>query len=78
MMSEEVSYRLFNAFIRPYYQSLLNIYPILTISKQKQLEAMNRKMFRTIHRWHDANNIKIDNLSKYASISELVNMHWKG
>jgi hypothetical protein len=76
MLSEQVSYRLFNAFIRPYYQSLLNIYPILSPSKQKQLEAMNRRMFRTIHRWFDANNVEIENLPKYASISELVNIHW--
>jgi hypothetical protein len=49
MMSEQVSYRLFNAFIRPYYQSILNIYPILTPTKQKQLEGLNRKIFRVIH-----------------------------
>ena len=76
MMSEKVNYRLFNAFIRPYYQSLLNIYPILASGKQKQLEAMNRKMFRVVHRWFDANNIEIESLPKYRSLSELVNIHW--
>ncbi|CAF4677541.1 unnamed protein product, partial [Rotaria sp. Silwood2] len=38
MMSEQVNYRLYNAFLRPYLQSILNIYHILTPSKQKQLE----------------------------------------
>ena len=76
MLSEKVSYRLSNAFIRPHYQSLLNIYPILASNKQKQLEGMNRQMFRTIHRWFDAKDIEIENLPTYKSIAELVNIHW--
>jgi hypothetical protein len=76
MLSEKVSYRLYHAFIRPHYQSLLNIYPVLAINKQKQLEAMNRQVFRTIHRWFDAKNTEIKNLPKYKSIAELDNIHW--
>ena len=37
---------------------------------------MSRKMFGTIHRWFDANNIEIESLPKYKSISELANIHW--
>lgn len=76
MASEEVNYRLHNAYIRPYLQSLLNIYPILTTTKQKQLEGLNRKVYRIIHQWHDARNIEIENLSKYQSICQLTNKHW--
>ena len=76
MMSEKINYKLFNAYIRPYYQSLLNIYPILTSSKQKQLEAMNRQIFRTIHRWFDATSIEIESLPKYKSIANLTDIHW--
>ena len=76
MTSEEVNYRLYNAFIRPYLQSLLNIYPILTMTKQKQLEGLNRKVYRIIHQWHDARNIEIENLPKYQSICQLTNKHW--
>jgi hypothetical protein len=76
MISEAVSYRLFNAYIRPYYQSLLNIYPILSACKQKQLEAMNRQISRVINRWYEAKNIEIENLPKYKSIVELVYAHW--
>ena len=32
MLNEKTTYRLFNAFIRPHLQSLLNIYPILSQS----------------------------------------------
>jgi ribosomal protein L13 len=49
MLSEAVAFRLFNAFVRPHYQSLLNIYPILPKTKQDHLEALNRQIFRTIH-----------------------------
>jgi len=76
MMSEQVSYKLFNAYIRPYYQTLLNIFPILSTTKQKQLEALNRQIFRTIHRWYDARNIEIENLPKFKPISSLVDLHW--
>jgi hypothetical protein len=50
MLSKEISYRLFYAFIRPHYQSILNLYPILSRSKQHQLEALNRKIFRIVNR----------------------------
>lgn len=76
MLSEAVAYRLFNAYIRPYYQSLLNIYPILSKSKQSHLEAVNRQIFRTIHGWYDATNIEISHLPKYKSIDYLTQMHW--
>ena len=76
MTSEQVNYRLYNAYIRPYFQSLLNIYPILASSKQKQLEALNRKIFRTIHHWFDARNIEIENLPKYQSIMKLTEIQW--
>jgi hypothetical protein len=67
---------LFNAYIRPYYQSLLNIYPLLPESKKRQLEGLNRKIYRIIHNWHDARNIEITNLTKYRSIAELTETHW--
>jgi hypothetical protein len=76
MLSDQVSYRLYNAFIRPYLQSLLNIYPILSSTKQKQLESLNRKIFRIIHRWFDARNVEIENLPKFQSISKLTYKHW--
>ena len=49
VLSENVSYRIFNAYIRPYYQLLLNVYPLLSNTKQKHLEALNRQMYRIIH-----------------------------
>jgi hypothetical protein len=76
MMSEQVNYRLYNAFIRPYCQSILNIYPILTPAKQNQLGGLNRKIFRVIHKWFDARNIEIENLPKYQSISKSTYKHW--
>ena len=76
MLSQEVAYRLFYAYIRPYYQSVLNIYPILSRTKQQQMEAINRKVFRTIHRWHDATNNEVINLPKYKSIELLTHMHY--
>lgn len=76
MTSEKLNFRLFNAFIRPYYQSLLNIYPILTEGKKGQLEGLNRKIFRIIHNWHDARNVEITNLTKYRSIADLTSAHW--
>jgi hypothetical protein len=76
MTSEKINFRLFNAYIRPYYQSLLNIYPILTEGKKGQLEGLNRKIFRIIHNWHDAKNIEIMNLPKYRSIVDLTAAHW--
>ena len=77
MTCEKLNYRLFNAYIRPYFQSLLNIYPILSEGKKDQLEALNRKIFRIILNWHDARNIEIMNLSKYRSIADLSAVHWK-
>ena len=74
--NELVNYRIFNAYIRPYYQSLLNIYPILSANKKGQLEGLNRKIFRIINNWHDARNIEVENLTKYRSIGELTAAHW--
>ena len=76
MTSEQVNYRLYNAYIRPYYQSILNIYPILSLAKQNKLEGLNRKIFRRIHRWFDARNVEIENLPKYQPITKLTKIHW--
>lgn len=76
MLSETVSYQLYNAFIRPHYQSILNIYPILSKSKQNHLEALNRQMFRLIHYWYDALNTEIMHLPKYKSLDNLTQSHW--
>ena len=76
MLSKTVSYRIFNAYIRPYYQSLLNVYAILSNSKQNHLEALNRQMFRIIHHWFDATNDEISNLPKYKSIDKLTQTHF--
>jgi hypothetical protein len=76
MTCEKINFRLFNAYIRPYYQSLLNVYPILSDGKKGQLEGLNRKIFRIIHNWHDARNIEVTNLTKYRSIAELTAAHW--
>jgi hypothetical protein len=54
----------------------LNIYPILSKTKQNQLEALNRQMFRIIHSWYDATNYEISNLLKYKSIDKLSQAHW--
>ena len=77
MLSDEVNYRLHNAYIRPHLQSLLNIYPILSTYKKKQLEGFNRQFFRTIHYWYDARNIEIENLPRFRSIDKLTHKHWK-
>ena len=76
MLSEQVNYRLYNVYIRPYLQSLLNIYPIFTTKKQKHHEGIDRQIFRIIHQWHDARNIEIENLPKYCSICQLTHKHW--
>jgi hypothetical protein len=76
-LKKEISYRLFYAFIRPHYQSILNLYPILSRSKQHQLEALNRKkIFRIVNRWHDATNIEVTNLPAYKSIEHLTQIHY--
>ena len=75
MTCEEINFRLFNAYIRPYYQSLLNIYPILTDVKKHQLEGLNHKIHRIIFNWHNARNIEITTLTKYRSIAELTVTH---
>jgi hypothetical protein len=77
MLSVAIAYRVFNAYIRLYYQSFLNIYPIISSSKQNHLEALNRQMFRTIRHWFDATNDEIVNLPTYKSIDKLTQMHWK-
>ncbi|CAF3791116.1 unnamed protein product, partial [Adineta steineri] len=51
MLSPATSLRLYHAYIRPYYQSILNIFPVLSRTNQQQLEGFNRKIFRIIHRW---------------------------
>ncbi|CAF4167609.1 unnamed protein product [Rotaria magnacalcarata] len=56
MLSTEISHKLYYTYIRPYYQSILDIHPILSSSKKQQLEALNRKIFRIINRWYDAAN----------------------
>jgi hypothetical protein len=76
MLSKEISYRLFYAFIRPHYQSVLNMYPIISRSKQQQLEAFNRKIFRIVNRWHDATNIEVINLPAYKTIEHLTQIHF--
>jgi Reverse transcriptase (RNA-dependent DNA polymerase)/Endonuclease-reverse transcriptase len=76
MLSQEVSYRLYHAYIRPHYQSILNIYPALSHTKQQQLEALNRKIFRNIHRWFDATNDEITNLPAYKPIKVLTQIHF--
>jgi len=76
MLSKEISYRLYYAYIRPYYQSVLNLYPILSRTKQQQLEALNRKIFRIINRWHDATNDEVINLPAYKSIELLTQIHF--
>jgi hypothetical protein len=63
-------------YIRSHYQSLLNIYPVLLKSKQNHLEAINRQVFKTIHGWYDATNIKISHLPKYKTIDNLTQKHW--
>jgi hypothetical protein len=76
MMSEAVRYRLFNAYIRPYYQSLLNIFPVLSTNKQEQIEALNRQIHRATHQWYDARNIEVEALDRYKSIAKLTTKHW--
>jgi hypothetical protein len=43
MTCEKINFSLFNAYIRPYYQSLLNIYPILSDGKKGQLHRVIKK-----------------------------------
>jgi hypothetical protein len=76
MLSQEISYRLYFAYIRPYYHSVLNIYPILSRNKQQQMESLNRRIFRTIHRWYDATNDEITHLPAYKSIELLTQIHF--
>lgn len=77
MLSEATRSRLYHAFIRPHYLSLLNIFPILKPAKQAMLEAFNRQVFRVTHQWHDARNIEIEALPKYTSVSQLTDKHWQ-
>jgi hypothetical protein len=76
MLSTEISYRLYHAYIRPYFQSILDIYPILSVTKKNQLEALNRQIFRIIHRWYDATNNEIINLPMYKSIELHTQLHF--
>jgi len=76
MLSTEICYRLYHAYIRPYFQSILDIYPILSVTKKKQLEALNRQVFRIIHRWYDATNDEIINLPLYKSIELHTQLHF--
>ena len=68
MLSDEVSSRLYHAYIRPYLQTILNIYPVLAHNKQQQMEALNRRIYRVIHRWPDARNNEVMNFPSYKSI----------
>jgi hypothetical protein len=72
MFRKAVTDRLYDVYVTQYYQSLLNIYPILSKSKQNQLEAVNRQIFRTIHGWYDETNKEISHLPKYKSIDNLI------
>ena len=76
MTSEAMNLKLYNAYIRPYLQTLLNIYPILKSTQQKQLESLNRQIFRIIYQWVDARNVETENLPKYQSISQLTSKYW--
>jgi hypothetical protein len=76
MLSSKISYRLYHAYIRPYFQSIFNIYPVLSRTKQQQLESLNRKIFRIINRWHDATNDEITNLPTFRSIELLTQIHY--
>jgi hypothetical protein len=76
MLSTEISYRLFHAYIRPYYQSILDICPILSVTKKQQLEALNRQIFRIIHRWYKATNDEIINLPMYKSFELHTQLHF--
>ena len=76
MMSDQVWYRLYNAFISPYLQSILNIYPILADTKQRQLEDFNRNIHRLTNQWHDARNVEVESFPKYRSIATLTSKHW--
>jgi len=62
--------------LRPHYQCVLNLYPILSRSKQQQLEALNRKIFRIVNRWHDTRNIEVINLPAYKIIEHLTQIHF--
>ena len=77
MMSESVRYRLFNAYIRPHFQSLLTIFPALSPHKQNQIEALNRQIHRATNQWYDARNIEIEALERYQSIAKLTGNHWQ-
>jgi hypothetical protein len=76
MLSEKTSLKLYHAYIRPYFHSIFNIYPILSRTKQKQLESLNRKIFRIINRWYDATNDEIINFPTYKSIESLTRTHY--
>lgn len=76
MMSEEVRYRLNNAFNRPYLQSTLNIYAIIAVTKQRKLEGLNRGVFRTVNQWYDTRNIEIEHLPKYHSAATPTSVYW--
>lgn len=75
-MQEATNYRLFNAYVRPYLQTLLNIFLVLSLNKKNQLEAFNRQLYRTLHQWYDSRNVEIENLPKYQSIENLAHNHW--
>ena len=75
-LSTDITLRLSHAFIRPHYQSLLNIFPILSYSKQQQLEALNRRFFRITLGWYDTTNDEITNVPGYKSINHLAKLHF--
>jgi hypothetical protein len=48
-----------NAFILPYFQLLYIIWPLLSISIIKRIEATNRQIYRLIYNWWDARNVEV-------------------
>ena len=75
ILLQKLSYRLYYAYTQPYYQSMLNIYLLLSQTKLEQLEALNCRIFRIIHRWFDALNDEIINIPAYKPIELLTHLH---
>lgn len=72
MTSIEVRYRLYKTFIKSYPQSLLNIYSIRSIRKERQLERLNYFSHRRVNRWYYGRNIAIRKSTK----NMLTNTNW--
>lgn len=67
---------LYNAFIRPHNHSFLSVYPILSSSNKRQIEALHRKVVRTIHGWHDASNDEITCAPLFVSIEHASHLYF--